>query len=829
MTERRIGRVLCVGIGALLLTQTAIGRADGDEEYGGRRKVPKNAADLCEVADSNLLRARDAILRDANRVASAVPMQRWDHKTQPKYLDRFERRFRLRPVERELLFRNGVVSFARLSFESYATALHEIYQSQLPLYVSMDSLLHAVYASNDQLMAALEQQLAAPKILKFLAATRRELKNMQSLIPAETARDLDLYLTVAARLLADKTAAHFPTTESEVSGLLSRIKEAKGLGEVSLFGRPRMVDFSQYAPRGHYAEDPQMAALFQAAMWLSRLELNLVSRSSRSSAPGVSPDPRETPREAVLALALANLMQRGGVEAEVLSLDALWTLMAGQREDVSLPSLLVLQKQAGITDLRAPDVAEKLRAAIGNRYVRTVSMHYMPQGSSQLPVIATLLGPRVVSDAQGLRPLVHDAIAGKYRVQFPEIAYALGHDRSLAFLTPEIGSFPTLRNQLSLARKIFETPSPSSASDLYSAWMQAVQRLSVKPAGVRPSFMETEVYADLRINSAAAGYAQIKHNYVLVAGQPYDLGGCEIPDGYVEPAKEVLAGLREYARRGEQAIASLDPADVTSGLSYFRRIGKLFEVFSVIVEDELQGKPLSVEQKRFLSMVVEMAPGSSGGPPTYTGWYFDLFRQRGADGLGRSQLIADYYTSSNLGEAAYVGIADVRLGVFVVDAGGSPRAMIGPIARAYETHQPIGGPASRIDDTASADLPASQRKDPWAQSYTAAAPTDIPDLVVTYDPDQSPNITVETEAPVPDVTFALLDHHRQPLATLKRSLPKGKTVFRFPAKSPSGSSLTGQHVHGLSVERGEFFAWAAILRGGMGSGVYLTTGRSRSQ
>ncbi len=828
MTHRRLGRVFRLGVGALLLAHATPAHADGAEEYGGRRKVPNNAADLCEVADSNLARARDAILRDAKRATSPVPMQRWDHKTAPKYLDLFERRFRLRPVEKDILYKQGVASFARLSFESYATAFHEIYQSQLPLYVSMDALLHAVYASNDQLMAALEQQIAAPKLLKFLAALRSELKTYQSGIPTETAHDADLYVTVAARLIGDKTPALFPTTEGEANSLLSRIKEAKGLTEVSLFGRARMVDFSQYAARGHYAEEPQMTALFQAAMWLSRLELNLVSRSSRSSAPGIAPDPRETPREAVLALALANLMQRSGVSAEVLSLDSLWTLLAGQREDVSLPSLLVLQKQAGITDLRAPDVSEKLRAAIGSRYVRTVSMHYMPQGSAQLPVIATVLGPRVVSDAQSLRPLVHDAIAGKYRVQFPEIAYALGHDRGLAFLTADLANFPTLRSQLTLARKIFETPSPAAATDLYSAWMQAVQRLSVKPIGVRPSFMDTEVYADLLVNSAAAGYAQIKHNYVLVAGQPYDLGGCAIPDGYVEPAKEVLNGLREYARRGEQAIAALDPTDLTSGLSYFRRLGKLLDVFSVIVNDELQGKPLSVEQRRFLSMVVEMAPGSSGGPPTYTGWYFDLFRQRGADGLGRSQLVADYYTSVNIGEAAYVGVADVRLGVFVVDVGGAPRAMIGPIARAYETHQPLGGQTGRIDDTASAELPENQRSDPWARSYTAAAPTDIPKLFLTYEPDHSPNITVEAEEPATDVTLALLDHHRQPMATMKRSFPKGKTIVRFPAKSANGAPLTGRHVHGLSVERGEFFAWAAIQRGGMAEGIYLNTGRSRS-
>lgn len=823
MTQSLSARTLGCGISVWLLLASQGVRSE--EEYGDRRKVPRNPQNACEVADSNLQKAGDAILRDAQRPLAVAGGQRWDKRTTPKYLDQFERRFTLRPSERALLYKQGMVSLARLSFESYVTALHEIYQSQLPLYVSIDALLHAVYASNDGLMADLEERIAVPNIIKFLTETRAKLPSFQQAISADTAHDLDLYLTVAARLLGDKHPPLFQVTENEASSLLAQIRSAKDLTGVSLFGRPRMIDFSQYAPRGHYAAEPQMTALFQTAMWLSRLEFNLVSRSSRSSAPGTSPDPRETPREVALALALANLMQQANVTAEVRALDELWSFLAGRREDVSLPELLVLQKQAGITDLRAESLADKLRTAIGNRFARTVSMHYMPQGSVNLPVIATVLGPRVVSDAQRLRPLVHDAVPDKYRLHFSEVAYALGHDRALSFLTPELAKFPSLKKNLDLSRTMVSVPSPAQPrTDLYSAWLGSVETLAAKPSGVHPSYMDSDAYADLRINSTAAGYAQIKHNYVLVAGQPYDLGGCEIPDGYVEPAPETLRGLREYARRGVQAATALDPEDKTAARSYFQRLDRLLAILSVIVDDELAGRTLTANQKRFLSMVVEMAPGSSGGPPTFTGWYFDLFRKRAADGLGRSQLVADYYTSTNLGEASYVGIADVRLGLFVVDTNGGPRIMTGPIARAYETHQPMGGTASRLDDLASGELPETARKDPWAQSYTVAAPTDIPSLLISYDPDASPDIAVETEAPVSDVTITLLDHHRQPLASLQRSFPKGKTVFRFPARSPSGRSLVGSQVHGLSVRRGEFFTWKALMRAGMENGIYLPIG-----
>ncbi|MFO0657875.1 MAG: hypothetical protein U0787_22770 [Polyangia bacterium] len=36
-----------------------------------------------------------------------------------------------------------------------------------------------------------------------------------------------------------------------------------------------------------------------------------------------------------------------------------------------------------------------------------------------------------------------------------------------------------------------------------------METLAAKPSGVHPSFMDSDAYADLRINSTAAGYAQI--------------------------------------------------------------------------------------------------------------------------------------------------------------------------------------------------------------------------------------------------------------------------------------------------------------------------------
>src|SRR5262249_38850735 len=156
-----------------------------------------------------------------------------------------------------------------------------------------------------------------------------------------------------------------------------------------------------------YEGSTPLAPYFRAAMWLSRLEMNLASRSSRSSAPGFTPDPRETPREATVALALADLAQRANVLGAIATLDRAWGLLAGKREDVSIADLVTLRQRAGIARLTDSSAPDALRAAIGDDFRRTARFHYMPQGSTELPAIATLLGPRVTPDSAATRPLVH--------------------------------------------------------------------------------------------------------------------------------------------------------------------------------------------------------------------------------------------------------------------------------------------------------------------------------------------------------------------------------------------------------------------------------------
>lgn len=747
-------------------------RPYGADRNGEWRKAdPK---DTCAVADANVAQAAEAVLAAPRRKPNEEAVQAWDKKKAPARLAEVTRRFALGKAEQALLEKNGFVVPARLAFPSYTAAFHEIYQSEMPLYVSVDSVLHAVFRGNDSIAAEIEQRRLAPLLDRTLTAMHCALPAAAAGYPAETARDLDVYLTVARSLLADAAVpAVFEGDAPLAAKLVAAARDAKAMDRVDLFGRERFVDFTQYTPRGHYATREPLIPYFRAAMWLSRLEWNLVSRSSRSSAATDFADPNETPREAVGALALADLAQRSGGIEGVRAMERAFATFAGKREDVSLDQLAELRARAGIQSLTEARVFERFKEALGEGFQRTTKLHYMPQGTAALPAIMTMIGPRVVADSAATQPMIEPRTAHRHVVGMAEMGYALGQDRGRAYLKGEIDRFPELAARIEEARSVARAP--SAGEDLYGLWYRAILGLADRPQGALPSFMSGEAYADLRLNSTVAAFGQIRHNAVLFAGQAYDQGGCQIPDAYVEPAPAVYDALIAYAERGAAALGVIDPRDESHTKAYFTSLARTLRVLSAISRDELSGKALSDDERRFLAMIMEMLPGSSGGPPTYTGWYFDLFPSVD-DALGRADFVADYFTSGYEGVVSYAGASAPRMGIFVVDAGGAPRVVVGPVARGYEVHGPL---AKRLDDEAASKL--AKVDDPWNASFTAPAPEE-PALTLTLDQDPKTSALIAVVAAkraVPGVTVELLDHHRRPLQSLTRAVPKGKAQFRF--------------------------------------------------
>jgi hypothetical protein len=195
-------------------------------------------------------------------------------------------------------------------------------------------------------------------------------------------------------------------------------------------------------------------------------------------------------------------------------------------------------------------------------------------------------------------------------------------------------------------------------------------------------------------------------------------------------------------------------------------------------------------------MVAEYIPvggfSDSGAPPKWTGWYFDLFPDRHDGAEAIADFVADYFTLTNADEVRYLGAEVPRLGVFVVDTNGAPRAMVGPVAKGYELAGPI---ATRYTDESART--AKGKSAPWrtyAAPEVAAPPIDVSMMTVcdsahlSFPRDAGPppslpgdtRFFVESAAHLGPVTLTLLDHHGDALAQpVTRDVGPTGAVFAF--------------------------------------------------
>ncbi|MDB4929013.1 MAG: hypothetical protein JWM10_1497 [Myxococcaceae bacterium] len=788
------------------------------------------------VSDDHLsqrLLAQDArtILAASRRPARAAPWPSWDRRTLTPGIRRVADRMGLDTRSHAALRRNGFAVLDRESFDSPYEALREIYRRELPLYVTPDAILHAVFRSHEALVETLEGPLAA-RLASALARAHAALPAAAAQWPAEVGRDVDLYLTVARSLLAaEAVSPAFADTRAEATRLVAKVDAAAGLAEEPLFGRRRVLDFGIFAPRGPYAEREERRRWFRGATWLSRVEFNVVSRDCRSSQTGTAPDPTETPREALDALALAELLARDDVRDTVARAEGYWSSLAGRREDVPPAELTRLRAAAGITRLDAPDAFERLSRAVGEGFVRTARTHPMPEGVSRLPVIATVLGPRVVPDAAMTWHLVHDAIPLRFDLGAADVALALGHEPAARYLASDLGRFPGLRDGFTRARAV--ALAPTAGGDLYGAWFEAVRSLARRPPGALPSFMQGRAWDDLRMNSLVAGFAQIRHANVLEAAASYDGAACAIPDAYVDPTPDLYDALLVYVARMRALVARERdwlPAEDCAGLGlYLDEAERTYRVLRRVVADELAGHALTAAQRRFVGSVVEVLP-SSMGAPYHTGWYLDLFPGE-EPAMKTGAFVTDWYASVNAGHVAYLGVRATRLGLFVVDRGGAPRLMVGPVARAYEH---TGGLARRLDDEAAGELPEASVRDPWAASYTVT-PTPPPPVSIDdeglADDDEAPapravagRFTVRARAPQGTMSVEYLDARGAVVARGRTAMgPTAATLLVqwLPAtlrahprmRSPAGTGGRAGVVCATRVRLGEWISVAPSRSG----------------
>lgn len=460
--------------------------------------------------------------------------------TEIVYLDTIIQLYQLTSDEQNLLRENGFVVSERLRRDSFGHAFLEIYKHDLPVFVSTDAILHALHRSYDAILQDTETGVLIPRLRELLLKLRNQWPNLATRylnLPAmqPMLNDVDVYLTVALRLLGNQLAPHRSENAATVTELLNLIGTEQP-AYFSLFSETqRLIDFSQFRPRGHYTNQEDLRNYFKTMIWLGRTELMLSQPKVQS---GPAPSEADIQRQTIAAYLLSEAIKNSGGLELWQEMDDIIRFLVGESDNITLDHLRLLADEIGLinaSELLEADRLQALQAALAAKSyaIQRINSQILisdPNNPEQIapPSAFLLFGQRFVIDSYVMGNVVYDRILyqnQKVLRMLPsslDVLFALGNDAASILLQDELQRYPYASNLSALRYLVDSYEDEFWKSALYNVWLQAIRRLN--PAGdltVLPAFMQTGAFWQQKMNTQLASWAQLRHDNLLYAKQSY--------------------------------------------------------------------------------------------------------------------------------------------------------------------------------------------------------------------------------------------------------------------------------------------------------------------
>ncbi len=622
------------------------------------------------------------------------------------YLDSIDFKFKFTNTEKSLLNNHSFMVSERLNYENFWNAFEDIYNKDLPVFVSTDAILHALHKSFDQILTDIEGAVLSKDLKNIIETMRNKIPNLQTkysnnLMVLKSVKDVDLYLSVGLQLLSKYDAIEpiIVSNKAEFKDILTKIENLKPV-RIKLFSdTEKEIDFSQFTPRGHYYNN-DLTPYFKAMMWLSRIEFYLTPPEPRETNPQTDEDIQRQIIDAVLMLKLSELAD---VTYSYSSMENLLKTLIGESDNVQFSHIKELMNELNFNnaeDLVNADNVKKFQDLL--RTKSYADQKILSQILWADPTLETEIKPASAFMFMGQRFILDSYIAGnvvfdkvKALRMLPksyDILFALGNNPAGDFLKGDLDKYNYAPDLAACRYLVDNTDQSYWETTFYGNWLNSLRKLNPPSEEKRkslPEFMQTAAFWQEKMNTQLASWAQLRHDFILYAKQSYTGGnGCSYPYGYIEPFPEFYENLEKLANTLVWDLQQYSSENYMKFIyNYFQNFADVMVKLQNISKKELNNQPFNDEEKTFLTSVYSME--SSGCVVVPDGWYASLYYQRDPD--VRNFTVADVHTAPtdesgiDVGWVWHVGTGDINLGVFVAkNADNQSIAYCGPVMSYYD-------------------------------------------------------------------------------------------------------------------------------------------------
>lgn len=528
---------------------------------------------------------------------------------------------RLTKAQRAMLAKNGFLVLPGVDKQLFFVYENNDYK-QVPSFVACDAVLqlyHIFYDYSLRLVEGAHLVGLCRKLSRHMYddQLRRWKQETDPKIKSALLKNV-AFFGVALTALGEKPK--LPAgADRIVAAEMALIKEHKGRKKSAIF--PYKIDYSQFAPRGHYTRSEMLKQYFVAMMWYGLVPLPLEYEDLDS---GKLVPADEQIRQSILMVDALHTTEIGGKPAiEVWDRIYEPTAFYVETADDFTPSEWLAFRREIFGDA---GIEATLDSAALDRFVARVKRDRRPRIADDYVIgIPTgqqfrFMGQRQIPDSYMFQQMVFGRVGvPEKRRLFPrglDVFAALGSKRAYQILDkvyhePEYVNYNKQLNKLKAEFAAF--PDEQWRANLYWGWLWSLRSV-VEPVGEGyPSFMRNNAWLDKSLNTALASWAELRHDTILYAKQSVtsECGDGEEPPpppkGYVEPNPHLysrLIWLNEATQKGlkERGLLPRELESASSGMD------SLLRFLLHISLKELADEPLrreDYEQIRLIGATLE--------------------------------------------------------------------------------------------------------------------------------------------------------------------------------------------------------------------------------
>ncbi len=648
------------------------------------------------------------------------------------YYDRVEQAFNLTAKQESMLQQHGFVvteipnltnltsttdrrsNIPWMRFEDFYYL--QIYNPDLPVFVTTDSMLHLFHVVFDCSLRMTEERVLYSMISEVTQyAFNKAVGDYNSISHDGTVkywaiRNATVYFGVAQSLISGVSVTLPNELRADLNFYLNEIyaREPRfvyaGILKTPDDDIILQYDFTQFTVRGHYLGVPKLEQYFRTLMWYGNFPV-FIPRSDETYSWSVS---HIDDQASVYVRDI--FKQDSRYFDEWMMVYNVTSALVGESDSINPLNLeVVLHKVFGdksqyLDLVAATGGLAALRAELAKpAYEQQILGQALVAGGNvplRYPIVFQFMGQRNVPDSCMFQMLCWDKTGPNSLLErriLPkglDVFAVLGSNRAYELLAPDFGYTGYTSNLATLTSKFNNLTEEEWTRSSYTAWVHSLQSLTnVQYNSSYPDFMRDLAWKDEKLNTALGSWAQLRHDTLLYAKQTY-IGGilCSYPEAFVEPNPEFYSRMQQLCQRTIDAINILPSGSVNQVISNsLAMLKNTTQRFQVISTKELARQSLTTEETDFIKQIVWAVNGCGLTP---TGWYYntitDIAMAANYTSLLNVPVIADVATFPP-GDIAYppqilhVGVGYVN-GLIVVypTNNGTLVAAVGPVFSYYE-------------------------------------------------------------------------------------------------------------------------------------------------